>query len=273
MADHLTEVKALLAQWTQAGADHERLAVSNAVIRLGEAAIKPLIETLDDPDPGTRRGAIRLLAALGKANVGEACAAAMEPIMHCLMVDTDGGVRAEAAGVMWIARRGEPYRKASDALITALGDDEPLVRKQAALALAKKMELSATDPLALLIETDRVPDVRGAAAAALAHLDYGAIQNLGEPAIAALLGELEAPEVPPTYSIRALGMMRVTRAIEPLLALLQTDERPRTRLEACKALGSIGDPRAVEVLRTIADRDPDDGVRSVAAEALARLAG
>jgi len=49
----------------------------------------------------------------------------------------------------------------------------------------------------------------------------------------------------------ALGKLRATAAVEPLVALLEREPGPQVRQYAIKALGSIGDERARATLERI----------------------
>lgn len=68
---------------------------------------------------------------------------------------------------------------------------------------------------------------------------------------------------------RALGELGDSRAVEPLITALK-DENAHVRRRATWALGELGDPRAVEPLR-VALKDEDETVRADAATALEKL--
>ncbi len=71
------------------------------------------------------------------------------------------------------------------------------------------------------------------------------------------------------HAAGALGEMRDTRAVEPLIHALK-DESPYVRFTTAKALGEMGDPRAVEPLIE-ALKDKDGKVRESAGKALAKI--
>ena len=69
---------------------------------------------------------------------------------------------------------------------------------------------------------------------------------------------------------RALGALGSPRAVPELIAVLQTDANPDTRMAAAHSLGLFSDHRAVDaLLARLADRSENPRVRGFAAEALA----
>lgn len=71
-------------------------------------------------------------------------------------------------------------------------------------------------------------------------------------------------------SIKALGEIGDPRAVESLMSL-HARRNESIRYEVIKALGKIGDARAAEILVLHMGVDPDSEVRDVASEALGRL--
>lgn len=65
-----------------------------------------------------------------------------------------------------------------------------------------------------------------------------------------------------------LGRMKAHRAVDPLAATLAGDQSPLAREAAARALGLIGDARAMPALRRAAQADGDATVRSTATFAL-----
>ena len=70
------------------------------------------------------------------------------------------------------------------------------------------------------------------------------------------------------HAVEALGKTRSPEAVNPLLSVLFNDRDRAVREDAVRALGQIGDPRAVEFLVT-AMKEP--GLRPLAIEALGRI--
>ncbi|MBI3914560.1 MAG: HEAT repeat domain-containing protein [Chloroflexi bacterium] len=69
---------------------------------------------------------------------------------------------------------------------------------------------------------------------------------------------------------RALGEIGEARAIEPLITALH-DESAQVCQAAAESLGRLGDKRAIEPLREILSQNQDPKVRIAAAEALGRF--
>ena len=209
---------------TDWGTSHD---AADALGRIGEPVVEPLIATISDEDSGVRW---HIAAVLGK--IGDL--RAVEPLIAALS-DKDPNVRwdvAEALGRISDLRAVEP-------LIAALSDEDPNVRWHAAGALGRIGDPRAIEPLITAI-SDENPDVCWDAA--------GALGEIGDPAIELLIAVLsdEDPNVR-WAAAEALGMIGDPRAIEPLIAAL-SDEDSGVRLGAAEALGEIGDPRAVPAL-------------------------
>jgi HEAT repeat protein len=154
-------------------------------------------------------------------------------------------------------------------LITALKDQDRLVRQSAANALGLIGDVSAVEWLLAALDTDDWV-MRGYVARALGGIGGArAVEALidavddnhkfvrGE-AVEALLHKLATPAV-------------VDKLIMTLtMALLDADSLPEKREFSAEVLGKIGDARAVEALRAAAE-DPQSPARRTAAEALARI--
>jgi len=122
--------------------------------------------------------------------------------------------------------------RASDALLSALGDPDHNTRERAADALGKIGEARAVEPLIALLHDPR-----------------WAVRK---------------------HAAWALGLIADVRAIDPLLAAIENDEASWVRVHAAMALGHIGDARAVPGL-VKAMSDDDANVRSSAAGSLGEL--
>ncbi|MBM3226273.1 MAG: hypothetical protein FJZ47_21115, partial [Candidatus Tectomicrobia bacterium] len=192
--------------------------------------VPALLQALRAPEAVARRYAATLLGLLGDHH-------AVLPLMRALQ-DGDHLVRWQAAEAL--GRLGDG--RAVPALLQSLVEDRRVATDVAAITLG-------------------ATDVREAAAQALGLL--------GDPrAIPALLQGVEVAAVPQVY-IQALGTLRASAALPPLLRLLrhpQADVRGTT----AQALAQLGHPQAVKPLG-YALADPIPMVRWRAAQALGRL--
>lgn len=101
---------------------------ANALVRLGDQAVAPLADGLQDPKVSVRQASAQALGELGEA------AASVAGDLATLLTDANAGVRATAARAL--ARIGPAARAgAGAALATAVEDSNPLVRMRAASAL------------------------------------------------------------------------------------------------------------------------------------------
>ena len=67
--------------------------------------------------------------------------------------------------------------------------------------------------------------------------------------------------------VEALGMLEAKEGVEPIIQMLGS-LNPYVRKDACRALGDIGDPRAVPELSRVADHDENMNIRRTAVESL-----
>jgi HEAT repeat protein len=106
------------------------------------------------------------------------------------------------------------------------------------------------------------------------HVQWQAAEALGtcgEQAVTLLLLALLSHSVPVRLgAIEALGVIRDTRAVDPILAVVHKDASLEVRWAAVLALGEIGSPDAVPSLVPLL-RDPNRYLRNGAATALGRL--
>ncbi len=227
----------------------------------------------------------------GEAAETLACIGKTSDELLGLLKDRKWQVRANAARAVG----GIKDARAIGPLTAFLSDkgEHPVVKGNAALALARMDAVSAVDPLIPLLK-DKDSRVRAAAASALGRLhEPRAVQ----PLIAALgdkdadvrraaaggLGGIGGPAVfdplvralkDPDRQVRevtaaALGRVQDARAVEPLLAAL-SDSYANVQINAAGALGELKDPRALEPLIRML-KDGNEAVRGAAAEALGQM--
>jgi protein-S-isoprenylcysteine O-methyltransferase Ste14 len=114
---------------------HFRSPYIRALERMGDQAVDPLIELLEDPDPSLRQIAASVLGKIGSAR-------AVDALIESLK-DKNGNVRWDAAHALGQIRA----EKAVEPLITMLKDESEPVIYQAATALGRIGSLKAVDHL------------------------------------------------------------------------------------------------------------------------------
>lgn len=210
-------------------------------------AVVPLISLLRDQDRSVREAAIEALRVIG--------APAVEAVGTCL-TEADLSVQESASAILATIAD----RRVLTPLLQALSSNDWIVRMHAAKALGKVQSADAVEPLIPLLQ-DKVKAVREEAVTALAAI--------GDAAIPALLKALQHEDwLVRLHAVESLGKAKSKPAVEPLLSVLFNDRDLAVREDAVRALGEIGDPRAVEHLFT-AMREP--GLRTLAVEALGRI--
>ena len=214
--------------------------------------------------------------------------------------DSDSMVRATAAGSVVFL----PKQEALAALIPLLNDRDAFVRKEAAYALGRIESRDAAAPLIGLLQREKDLEVRAAAAVALGpsgdpaavepllvilkrrpdeeteFLRRSAARSVGRIAqvINTGSGYTVTPEnfLPDKY--KKTNGERVTdtqpvfeAAVPVLIAVLENRaESDDTRREAAFALGAIGNPSAINVLRSH-QNSPDPYLAEISREALLKI--
>ena len=210
-------------------------------------AVAPLVSVLRDGDRAVRDAAIGALLAIGEPAVTTLGACLSDPVLT--VQELASSVLATIAD----ARVLNP-------LIVSLASPDWIVRMHAAKALGRIQDPEAIGPLLPLLQ-DKVKAVREEASTALA--------TIGEAALSSLLDALTHVEwLVRLHAVEALGKTRSPEAVAPLLSVLFNDQDRAVREDAVRALGQIGDPRAVEFLVT-AMKEP--GLRPLAVEALGEI--
>jgi HEAT repeat protein len=210
-------------------------------------AVEPLIAVLRDSDRAVREAAVAALTAIGEP--------AVEPLGACLQ---DGNLAVQEYAAAILASIGDA--RATEGLIASLVSADWVVRMHAAKALGRIGEARAIPALLPLLQ-DKVKAVREEAG--------GALARLGPAAIPVLVGALAHPEwLVRLHAVESLGRTKSPEAVEPLLNLLFNDRDSSLREDAVRALGEIGDARAVEFLLT-ALKEP--GLRPLVVDALGKI--
>ncbi|MGH7185374.1 MAG: HEAT repeat domain-containing protein [Pseudomonadota bacterium] len=244
MADTVLEQIAALG-------DEDWAVREDAAVALGglrdKRAVEPLIAVLRDSDRAVREASVAALTAIGEP--------AVEPLGACLR-DQNLTVQESAAAIL--ASIGDA--RVADELIAALTSADWVVRMHAAKALGRIGE-ARTIPALMPLLQDKVKAVREEVSGALARLGPAAIPVLVE----ALTHEEWLARL---HAVESLGKTKSPDAVDPLLRLLFNDRDSSLREDAVRALGDIGDARAVEFLLT-AMKEP--GLRPLITEALGKI--
>ena len=222
-----------------------------AATRLGTLrdprAVVPLVSVLRDGDRAVRDAAIGALLAIGEPAVTTLGACLSDPTLT--VQELASSVLATIAD----ARVLTP-------LMAALASPDWIVRMHAAKALGRIRDPEAVGLLIPLLQ-DKVKAVREETSTALAAI--------GEASLSSLLAALTHAEwLVRLHAVEALGKTRSPEAVDPLLSVLFNDRDRAVREDAARALGQIGDARAVEFLAT-AMKEP--GLRPLAVEALGKI--
>ncbi len=225
---------------------------AEALGRIGTPGLHPLLVVLESEHSSLRASAIRGLGYIKDR-------LAVEALIGVLGAEDRHYILGQQAAIS-LSRIGS---LAMGPLITALQDESPKVRTDAALALGYIGDARAIGPLAAALG-DEEASVRYAAV-----LAFGRIENEStvEPLIAAL-GDKDA-EIRSMTAFE-LGRKRDGRAVEPLARVLHADGAADVRSAAAGALGSIRDGRAVNPLIS-AFKDTDKWVVAAAATALSEI--
>lgn len=210
-------------------------------------AVGPLVQLLADDDRAVREASIQALTAIGEAAV---------PALGRCLEGATLTVQESAASIL--STIGDI--RVLDVLITALTSTDWIVRMHAAKGLGRIADPRSIPCLMPLLQ-DKVKAVRVETAEALARA--------GQAAVPHLLDALQSKEwLVKLHVIEALGKMRSPDTVEPLLTVLFNDPDAAVRTDAVRALGDIGDARAVDFLLTALN---DVDVRPVAVESLGKI--
>ena len=211
-------------------------------------AVLPLLALLGDEDRSVRMAAIDALKEIGESSV--------VPLGSCLS-NQDTNIQESAASILSHIADSRVLTP----LLEALGSSNWIVRMHAAKALGRLKDPQAAEPLFPLLQ-DKVKAVR--------EETVHALVQLGDAGVPFLLKGLKHEEwIVRLHAIEALGKMKSSEGVEALLYVLCNDRDSAVRIDAARALGDIGDPRAVDHL-ILAMKDID--LRPVAIEALGKIA-
>jgi hypothetical protein len=257
------EVGAKLGKLLARASDDDVAAIEQYVLVCGKHAFAMAADLLGTPHDA------RMLAALAEGCRGD----------HAFLREhtSDGNARVAAAAVRILAQvAGE---RAAEEFRQACGHKDPVVRREAVLALARCPDPKVFDRLLAALE-DPAPEVRAAALRAAASAvararpeQYDVVLKIVEDerrfdarpepeqeSFFVILGKLD-PERGTAYLARLVGKF----------SLLRRARARRRRLQAIAALGEIATERAEGILRRAGEGARQDAVRAAVRAALDRL--
>lgn len=220
------------------------------LVKMGGAAVEPLLAVLRDGSASVRAGAARALGKIGDRR-------ALSALIFCLRFDPSADVRKSA---VWALHMGD--ERTIPALMDALADADEWVRFGAIIVLSK-MGTGVLKPLMKAVQHPNV-NVRAAAAEALGRI----ADRRAADVLAALLNDSQT--CVRSQAAISLGRMTDARAVDALIDMVRTPGS-ELRTKAIKALGHIGDVRGVEPLIEVVYGENDRWLRLFAVEALGHI--
>ena len=164
-----------------------------------------------------------------------------------------------------------PDVRSVEPLIVALNDPVDDVSSHAAWALGEIGDESAVEPLIGVLNKPNSPNTQRLAPKSLAKLgDDRAVEPLTE-----LLKQTYI-----SYIATILGNLGDRRAVEPMIELLSADpdsrdygnQNPSFRYYTVRALGKLGDPRALPLLEKIVEQETQPALKGKSVSDVARIA-
>jgi HEAT repeat protein len=227
-----------------------------ALVAVGtDLVVDVLIRTLTNPKPGRIVGAATALGGIGNHR-------AVEPLIKTLQ-HPHPIVRASVARVL--GQIGDAA--AQEALVARLADQDGFVQEMAAAALSKMGDERALERLVTAFYRSDLEHEESLPLIIIKAL--GRIHS-AEPVLLDILNK--TPRV--LCEIREEAMLALAKgdshaAFGPLIEVLSEEDR-RIKITSARALGMLGDARAVERLIPLLE-DSDPGVRGTTAQALGLL--
>lgn len=252
--------------------DDREAEVANAVVKL-----------LNDPRGDVARAAAEALVQMGPTAIAALEQALEDPAL-------------ELPAVQLLSSLGKLSEPAVDSLTKSLGDTDPVIRGEAAVALASvgseaveavpsliEMISAAVDAPAEPVESAGMDMVGSAAGNRLAAIfALGKIGPAAARAVDRLTALAGADDDDMLATMASWALLKIEpgnpahfEAAIPRLRKALRAERETVRAEAARALGEIGYPAssAIPMLELLSDDDPSAAVRAAAAEALPKLKG
>jgi HEAT repeat protein len=234
-------------------------ATSLAAVEDRSAAVEELI---DLPDPRAAAAAVR--EVLGEHD-DTIRSAAIEVLRQTRALEVwrrdlrKGGFRAKLEAIQALGEVGD--ERAVEALLEALGDDDPDVARGAAHAIcARDVDYAC----------ERLADALSSPSRRLAETAAAALVRLGEEAVDCLVGQLASlSSQARRLAAESLGSIGGEQLKEVLIPLLASEPDPQVRAALATALSRVDGATAAAELLRLARSDPDWFVRARAYSLLA----
>lgn len=197
---------------------------------------------------------VRAAAASALGKIGQT--SAVEALCQLVVTDSAVGVRAAAAEAL--AELGDSAARPFLEKVLLFDDDHGVQKKA-----AESLELLGWKPVSFEHKVFYC----------LAKEQEDQIRAMGAEAVPVLIAALShISSATRTASVRLLGELGDTRAVEPVCGVLATAESKNLRQAAASAAGKIGDSKAIPPLCQALLADKESPVREAAAEALGEIA-
>jgi HEAT repeat protein len=247
-----------LVHRARTGTPAESEAARRALAKLGDRAVKPLLDALSDERASQQQVAITLLAHVASKSAGAS-------LVQYAKSAADPGLRTRAMIAAGMLRDPNLLPKLEAVLFAedqGPAEDSDPVALAAAWGVARLGTPKARPLLARLLATE-TPSLRALGALGLGLLhDTSAVPELGR-----LLASADAGHLARAAAARALGMLGAKSEIEAISALARSASA-EVRASALLALAELKAPDAAGALAD-ALVDPEPALRSVAAAAAA----
>jgi tetratricopeptide (TPR) repeat protein/HEAT repeat protein len=245
-----------LVHRVRTGSRAESEEARRALAKLGDRAVKPLLDALSDERASQQQVAITLLAHVASKSAGAS-------LVQYAKGSADPGLRTRAMIAAGTLRDPNLLPKFEAVLFAdgqAPAEDSDPVALAAAWGVARLGAPRARPLLARLLATE-TPSLR-----ALGALGLGLLRDTSAvPELSRLLASADAGHVARAAAARALGMLGAKSEIEAISALARSAS-PEVRAGALLALAELKAPDAAGALAD-ALVDPDPALRAVAASA------
>jgi HEAT repeat protein len=238
-----------------------------------KSAVPSLINALKDPSLLVQGSAAQALGLLGDDRAADPIGAVVSATVQSgalanIPADDMGEDRNTPAGVFRLGVSALAHLHAWNALASAVLDSsgQPRIRWwPVAYALQWINDRRAEPALLALAGSDGVWTQAFSARGLGALHDRAAVDRL-----MTMIRSADKNPSPAIEAVRALGEIGDARAVPVLVPLLAPKTNPGLRLEALQALGALHTPSVVDQLLDLAS-DPAPAIRAAAVDAIARL--